>query len=531
MKRQGKGGISIGIVFIFIATAFAGCVSNAPTPDLVSDQLSGVPSTAPTGTTVHKATGALDTSATVTTGPSTDVLTELILAKGIARIVPAPVAEPTIGVTKSGAVFMSAQGGGPRIMRTIDTGLTWKDVSPKLPTGHTEPPVTNDPYVYVDPATDRVYSIDLLGTVCDYLRWSDDEGKTWERNPAGCGLPPGVHDHQTIVAAKPRTVTTSGYASVLYYCINQVYRSSCATSLDGGVTWGPLVTVWLGYQAEDAEIDASDPPNGALNGALNGLCGGLHGHLKAAPDGTVYLPKGQCGVPQVAVTKDDGKTWTIHTVSEKVPIAGHELNLAVDEAGNLYALWEGNDDALAYFAHSSDQGATWSDPIIVGAPQVKGLSYATIAAGSAGRIAFAYIGSEQDDPYNLTGERTQDEMQKVAWYAYMGLSTNALDSQPTIVTVTLHEPGDPVARGGANCGRGVRCGGNTDFIDIVIDTGGRPWSSISDNCYENCTAPDATQNSQGSRGFAGTLLTGPKLRGEMGVLVELVADLPKQQEQ
>src|SRR5205814_1253751 len=48
-------------------------------------------------------------------------------------------------------------------------------------------------------------------------------------------------------------------------------------------------------------------------------CGGLHGHIKVAPDGTVYVPNADCGGKQaLVVSKDNGTTWTI----SKVPDSG-----------------------------------------------------------------------------------------------------------------------------------------------------------------------------------------------------------------
>ena len=47
--------------------------------------------------------------------------------------------------------------------------------------------------------------------------------------------------------------------------------ANCAASRDGGTTFGPAVPM---YSLLD--------------------CGGLHGHIKVAPDGTVYVPNSSC---------------------------------------------------------------------------------------------------------------------------------------------------------------------------------------------------------------------------------------------
>ena len=46
-----------------------------------------------------------------------------------------------------------------------------------------------------------------------------------------------------------------------------------------------------------------------------------------------------------------------------------------------------------------------------------------------------------------------------------------------------------------------RCGGFGDFIDIVIDSEGRPWAALSHN--------------PANRGLAATMAEGPALRGEL----------------
>ncbi|MDX1611974.1 MAG: sialidase family protein, partial [Candidatus Thermoplasmatota archaeon] len=245
--------------------------------------------------------------------------------------------EPTLGVTSDGTIFLSSfDRGDPgdyvAVRRSTDDGLTWEDVTPSLAGASSYPPTSNDPYVYVDEDTDRVFISDLQALMCSTLAFSDDGGESWTPNPIGCGQPFGVHDHQTVFSAHPRTLETVGYEKVVYYCINRVADSACATSLDGGMTFGPLRPV---------VFPGVDP---GLTTDAQGFCGGLHAHGAAAPDGTVYLPKGHCGIPMVAISQNDGVTWDIVTISEDVPAGGHEVAFATDEAGNAYAFWISDDD-------------------------------------------------------------------------------------------------------------------------------------------------------------------------------------------
>ncbi|MHB8586922.1 MAG: sialidase family protein [Thermoplasmatota archaeon] len=425
---------------------------------------------------------------------SAPLLSSLLNASGAARYVGTLGFEPTDGVTRTGAIFYLGQA----VMRSTDNGSTWKDVTPRLLSVQ-DPPNTNDPYLFVDPNTGRVFVDQNQGAACTVLVYSDDLGATWKNGGAPCG-PEGANDHQTMVAAKPKTLPTLGYPDVLYICTNGLVTTQCARSLDGGLSWLPSVPVW------------TEPPVGG--------CDPETGHLVAASDGTVYLPKGECGVPEVAVTQDDGQTWTIRTVSTSVKIEDHELRVAVDTAGNVYAFWQAP-DGLPYLSVSKDKGADWSTPQMVGFKGLTGMDFPAIAAGAPGRIAFAYVGTVSPGPYNHTGNQPVTaqlaqpaNIPGLAWYPYIGFSLNALDPSPTVVTVTAGAPNDPVARG--QCGR-TRCDGIGDFIDLQMGPDGRPWAAFADACTKACaTNANATDNYQGTGGayapgFVGTISTGPSL--------------------
>ena len=163
--------------------------------------------------------------------------------------------------------------------------------------------------IYVDPTTGRVFNFDLEGA-CNFLNYSDDKGASWTTNPLACGNI--VVDHKTIVTARPTSLPTVGYPNVVYWCSNRVADSTCGRSLDGGITWTATGTpAYTGY----------DP-------AAGGLCGGLTGHLAADPDGRIFLPKGHCGHPWVAISDDEGTTWTRVQVSNVSATEGREPRCA-----------------------------------------------------------------------------------------------------------------------------------------------------------------------------------------------------------
>lgn len=425
--------------------------------------------------------------------------------------------EPSIGSDSKGHVFMTADvsgpvtsSGGPSVVMTTD-GQSFTDVGPKLPTGGQGHPITLDTLVYVDRDTGRIFFDDILPLSCTVLSWSDDVGKSWTTNPYGCGNSQ-VNDHETLVTAKPRMLSTVGYPKVLYTCFNNVGYEACATSLDGGLTFGPQVAV-------------REPATSSPDGTPNPLCSALTGHLKAAPDGTVFLPSTACptqdSVPVVSVTQDDGLTWTTHVISD-VKASDHETAIAVDDAGTVYATWPGADGFL-HFAFSTDDGSSWSDAINVTAPGVTATGLNAVVAGAPGQVAFAYIGTRLSGGYDndLSDEKA---WASATWDSYLGIITNATSAHPTIQSAPANDPADPVARG--VCGR-TRCNGMYDFIEVTIDNAGRPWASFVDVCNDKCSH-DAKAADSGALGLMATLRSGPSLRLG-GALPELAAPpVPKQ---
>lgn len=500
-------------IVLALATLAAGCVTAPNDLDAASVDL---PTDGPLAQVVHTASGALaalpDGAARALGGQYTT---------GVAA------SEPTIGVTSDGTLFMTGSvpnpscgvaGGcpalpyasfnnGPTIMRSSDKGQTWEDAFPKLPTGDSYKLRSWDPYVYVDRDTDRVFMDDIYPIGCGFMSFSDDLGESWAHNPVSCGNP-NVNDHQTVGTAKAREKLTVGYPNFVYRCVNNLLLTECAISPNGGQTFLPQIPV--------------APESG---------CGGITGHIESDPEGRVYLPI-SCGeFPTVAVTEDDGTTWHVHTISDAKPTHALHVDMAVDEAGNVYALWES--ESLPWFAASTDQGHTWSEPVMVAAPDVTMIKFNAIAAGAPGKVAFAYVGTTIPNATELPPATCgalpalpctdPAEWANATWNAYIGVMEDALAADPIIQTVTANDPADPLSRGAC----GDRCHGMTDFIDITIDAEGRPWASFVDVCVAECVS-DPSVLFDGNLGFAATLREGPALRGEAAPLAPLLPQAVKE---
>ncbi len=429
--------------------------------------------------------------------------------------------EPTIGIMSDGAMFMTAFRGvptpfgeidlDPTVIVSRDQGVTWTDTGPSLPTGNYLYN-TFDPLVVVDKDTDRVFINDIMPVSCTVLSWSDDGGTSWLTNPDACGNRQ-VNDHQTLGASIPRLLTTVGYDKVLHLCFNNVGYVGCTASLDGGLTWRPQVPVYV----EDENA--------------SNLCSGQTGHLRSNADGLVFLPASDCATggrlpetsnrPVVYVSADDGLTWAKHIIADGPQILGtaHDVGIAFDEAGTMYATWIGVPGRV-YMAHSQDDAMTWSEPIDVTPPEITATWYATAVAGAEGHLAFAYMGTDAEGGYEnsaLFSEASESSPNPEVWFPYIGIMTNATQSD---VVHTVRGADHPFNRG--PCGM-TRCPGLYDFIGLDVDPDGRPWASFVDACLEECDTNPAV----GQQGFGGilhavTVSEGPSLHG--GMLTPLAAE-------
>ena len=396
--------------------------------------------------------------------------------------------EPTLGWTRKGGIFVTASDGcvtscpgsteaistvapgGRVIYASFDKGTTWEDRTPGA-AGVSPHAISMDPYIYVDhlPDGDRIFNIDLY-VGCSVLSFSDDNAASWITNPFACGEP--VNDHQTLFGGVPVSSPTIGYPHVLYYCFNHPAITKCSKSLDGGITFTPT-----------AQVTAPE-------------CGGLNGHGVVDANGVIYLPLASCGRPMLAISKDEGNTWTNVRTSEVDADSGGDPSVAIDEKGNVYYLFVDAENRLPYLTISRDGGESWSKPISVAPRHVKATNLATLAVGKPGSIAVAYYGSASDE-----------EESDRRWNGYIASGINVLTSNPTFFTAAVNGPGDYLKIGAC---RG-RCGRVLDFIDVEIDLSGQPWGTFVDACSATCEE-SKVESIQDNEGVVGTLVGGPKLR-------------------
>jgi hypothetical protein len=365
--------------------------------------------------------------------------------------------EPTLGVDEhTGAVMYIA---GTQTLKvnfndaSTPAASTWSDVSAAQTSL-----ITFDPILFTDQQTGRTFVSQLLPTKISLMAYTDDDGATWSPS-MGAGINSGV-DHQSVgggpFAPGGLLGPLTSYPNIVYYCSQDIALAQCATSLDGGVTFGLAVPIYTLLQ-----------------------CGGLHGHVKVGPDGTAYVPNKNCGGEQgVAVSGDNGLTWTVRTVPGSTA-GSSDPSVGIATDGTVYFGY-GGADGHAYVAVSHDEGQTWSSPQDVGtAFGIQNIAFPAVVAGDGDRAAFAFLGT------TAAGAATGDDASFPAvWHLYVA---HTYDGGASWVTTNV-TPGDPVQRS-TICTSGTTCGTTRnllDFMDATVDAEGRVLIGYADGCVGAC---------------------------------------------
>ena len=391
--------------------------------------------------------------------------------------------EPSIGVNwNTGNVMYISKWYTLRV--NFDDGVspakaTWEDKS--FPTTSE---VTLDPILKTDSATGRTYVSQLTGTKNSLMAFTDDDGETWMQSQ-GSGINSGV-DHQTVgtgpyaknadgtfrgnALPRPGPDSKGGltvYPNAVYYASQDVAAAQFARSDDGGFTFGPAVPM---YGMTD--------------------CGGLHGHIKAGPDGTIYVPNKSCKAQPsvidtedkdqaVIVSEDNGITWEVRRVPGSS--AGRtDPSVGVGSDGTVYFAYA-DGDGHARVAVSHDKGRTWGRVQDLGAAfGIQNSVFPAAVAGDGDRAAVFFLGSTTPGSGGTGTDQTKPYFDGV-WYGYVAATYDGGQSWFTVNAT----PNDPVQRG-VICTNGTTCPSGTrnllDFNDVTVDRQGRVLAAFADGC-------------------------------------------------
>jgi hypothetical protein len=327
--------------------------------------------------------------------------------------------------------------------------------------------IDSDPLGFTDHTSstaNRVFASELTLLSPDTVKisHSDDDGVTWIPDQSG-GVGSAV-DHQTIGGGPyhaPLPAVGAVYPHAIYYASQDVAAALAARSDDGGITYGPSVPMY--------NVSQCFP--------------GLHGHVKVAPDGTVYIPEKSCGndpllnggTTTLIVSTDNGTTWTLKPVTNgSVPNtpATDDPAVGIDANGTVYCLFSLNGTTAAV-GISTDQGSTWKNIFDVGAGLgLTNVAFPAAIGGDAGRAAIAFYASKGGSgDSNLIGFNG-------VWHLYVSETFDGGDHWTTTdITPTL-----PMQRMGLVRGQGGMARNLLDFFDITIDKDGRVLVGYVNGC-------------------------------------------------
>ncbi|HEX9815802.1 MAG TPA: sialidase family protein [Candidatus Thermoplasmatota archaeon] len=466
------------VFLMVVAVAFAGCFDSGPeTPEEPQPESEGS-----AGPSLYSGIVPLGDN---TTDGSGKTISELVGGQAGHIYVSEYGPEPNIGVTSDGNVFTTAFS---TIMRSQDQGATWEAV-------HTHGFENNDPMLWVDPWTDRVYNAPMFPTLlCASVYWSDDEGERWTNPTPACGRT--AFDHQKFATGPPgpndNPLAGVLYPTVSYLCYNGVATTNCLVSYDGGQTWPvdrPTIVNTAGFAASLAGAGPENPPS-----VMSECLSGQNGHPTASPDGVVvFLRTWSCVKPIFTYSTDSGLTWTNvpgpmypggpWNFAENTPFS-IDPETAFTPDGTMYALFQ-SWNHRAYLARTSNLGETWEGPWDVTPPGVTSTVFAALGAGDDGRIAMAFLGAA-----NVTGSSAAAPNDS-RWHMWMVTSLDADREDPTFAAYRATPDEDPVQVGPILQGGGFDNTRNLlDFIDGAVAPDGTFYVSYTEGCtiLNNCTA-------------------------------------------
>jgi hypothetical protein len=377
--------------------------------------------------------------------------------------------ESSIAVTNDGVLVYSPAETENSMARSLNAGAGWSLTYPaaEQPTSFWN---TVDPFVIADRRTGRVFWAHATGPFRNQgglpeeagfflaaaygfqVYASSDDGRSFTTADYQTA-PTGDWEKVFVGPAPPASTGAAqpvGYPDVVYLCANSPLEVSgpgrlCYKSLDGGITFAPA-----GYTSPTA----SNPPD---------ICPPLNFNTGVVDSqGTIYQPVNCEHSAYVVVSGDEGASerWIPEKDAPTGTVtSGTNLQLAIDQADNLYAIWSAN--GLVYLAISRDHAQTWSAPLMIAAPGVQNVQRPAIAAGAAGHVAITYYASREPAAQLLSAFITQ--------------TGDALDVQPLFYSGAINDPAAPIFHDYGLTGGSPR----TDFIGGAYDAPGTAfWAGV-----------------------------------------------------
>ena len=478
----------------------------------------------PRGTTIHATTAKGPGSSTPTFGQPT--------IAGIAGWGFEP--DLRLDPSNSSRLFVSSPDSGGSdtswIWRSLDGGKTFKWVPAAAPlNGKVIPcPGGGDTELAVD-GSGRLYFNDLSLANFSVSR-SDDQGRTF----AACnssGVPDAGVDRQWYALDGDPTAGGSlyltndevgnGYVTCGTTQVNNtlvIYRSLPGST--AGLAFGPANHITQAGSCDEGimgndEVSPVATATGQIgqNGRPAQLATPVHHVYVIHDDGSLSrILIARCfpvavGAPVANVSDPSGLDCVdlpVANLGSGQRTGGNFPSLAIDNAGNLYAVWEQApyDGTLAgdtslWYAYSTNEGTTWSAPVQVPTPGLNNDVFAWAAAGDDGRVDIAWYGTAghvdpAGGPQQCPNGNGGPDTVAGPWSLYLTQTLNA-HAKTVTFTAPILASEHPIRHGGIQTIIGNQCGGATnlglnglprtlgDFFQLRVGSQGQAEISYSDS--------------------------------------------------
>ena len=386
----------------------------------------------------------------------------------------------------------SANSDSSFVWRSLDGGRTFKWVPAAAPLGGkvTTCHGGGDTELAVDPAG-RLYFNDLTLANFSVAR-SDDQGRTF--TCSNTGVPDAVVDRQWYAVDGDPTnggsiyLTNDEVGNGAVQCGNTVqnnslvmYRSPAAgAGATAGIAFGPPNHITLPGGCEEGIMGNDEVSPVATRTGLNGATlptAVKHVYVVHDDGSLTKIRIARCfpvafGAPLASVSDPSGLNCVDLPVADLGAgqrTGGNFPTLAIDKAGNLYAVWEqapydataqhAGDTSLMY-SYSTDEGNTWSAPVQIPTPGLANNVYAWAAAGDDGRVDIAWYGTSAhvDTPGEDNCTKGGPDSAYGFWSLYLTQTLNGHSSSVTFSPPAVASE-HPVRHGTVQTIIGDQCGG------------------------------------------------------------------------
>jgi hypothetical protein len=230
--------------------------------------------------------------------------------------------------------------------------------------------------------------------------------------------------------------------------------------------------LWKSTDGGETFVDAATIPGGEGELQVDKRTGTVYeAHLG---DGTLSMGAMRCA-------REDDFERELNTIAEDVDFNAGWPSFDLDPRGNLYITWneagEGGRPAGVYFAASTDNGRTWTDPVRLDGDARTDI-WSWMAVGDEGRAAVAWLRASAA----LPGHDSEADGDHV-WKVVAAGTTDGLDAAPDFErAVATPWP----VHDGTICDSGTICQAQGvdrrlgDFLTLEIDDTGRMWIAYPD---------------------------------------------------